>query len=82
MYHTPCFNLFILHNNSCDNQGSEINKNVLRFDILSFTQTFLYIYAYKLLVPAMCNGTSCAQVQELQQNHCGDNREDTLYIYR
>ena len=24
-HHNPCFNLFILHNNSFDNQGSEIN---------------------------------------------------------
>ena len=34
-----CFNLFILHNNSFDNQGSEINKNdiFLRFDRLPFT---------------------------------------------
>ena len=53
------FNLFVLNNNSFDNQGSEINKNdiFLRFDILSFTKSFfllrhiyiyiLYIYIYK-----------------------------------
>ena len=28
MHHNPCSNLFILHNNSFDNQGSEINKNI------------------------------------------------------
>ena len=27
VHHNPCFNLFIFHNNSFDNQGSEINKN-------------------------------------------------------
>ena len=27
VHHKPCFNLFMLHNNSFDNQGSEINKN-------------------------------------------------------
>ena len=39
VHHNPCFNLFILHNNSFNNQGSKINKNdiVLRFDIVSFT---------------------------------------------
>ena len=39
VHHNPCFNLFILHSNPFDNQGSEINKNdiFLRFDILSFT---------------------------------------------
>ena len=31
------------------------------------------------LVPAMCNRTSCAQVHELPQSHCGDNREGTLF---
>ena len=25
------------------------------------------------------NRTSCAQVHELPQSHCGDNREDTLF---
>ena len=49
VHHNPCFNLFILHSNPFDNQGSEINKNdiSLRFDILSFTKTFsLYLYIY------------------------------------
>ena len=43
LHHNPCFNLFILHSNPFDNQGSEINKNdiFLSFDILSFTKTFL-----------------------------------------
>ena len=47
-HHNPCFNLFKLHNNSFDNQGSEMNNNIfLRFSILSFTKTlFLYIYTY------------------------------------
>ena len=31
------------------------------------------------LVPTMCNRTSCAQVHELPQSHCGDNREGTLF---
>ena len=25
VHHNPCFNLFMLYNNSFDNQGSEIN---------------------------------------------------------
>ena len=45
VHHNPCFNLFILHSNPFDNQGSEINKNdiFLRFDILSFTKTFFLL---------------------------------------
>ena len=27
VHHNPCFNLFILHKNLFDNQGSEINEN-------------------------------------------------------
>ena len=27
VHHNPCFNLFKLHNNSFDNQGSKINKS-------------------------------------------------------
>ena len=33
------------------------------------------------LVPAMCNCTSCAQVYELPQSHCGNNREGTLFHF-
>ena len=32
-----------------------------------------------LLVPAMCNCTSCVQVHELPLSHCGDDRECTLF---
>ena len=34
MHHDPCFNLFILHSNPFENEGSEINKSdiFLRFD--------------------------------------------------
>ena len=30
------------------------------------------------LVPAMCNRTSCAQLHEFPQSHCGDKREGTF----
>ena len=45
VHHNPCFNLFILHYIPFDSQGSEINKNdiFLRFDILSFTNTFFLL---------------------------------------
>ena len=40
------FNLFILHNNSFDNQGSKINKNdiFLLFNILSFTKNSFLVH--------------------------------------
>ena len=44
---------------------------------------YMHVYALcfllSLLVPAMCNCTSCAPVHELPQSHCGDNREGTLF---
>ena len=35
VHHSPCLNLFILHNNSFDIQGSEINKNTI-FYVLTY----------------------------------------------
>ena len=32
-----------------------------------------------LLTVCIINRRSCAQVHELPQSHCGDNREDTLF---
>ena len=37
VHHNPCFNLFILHNNPFDNQGSKIKT------------TFFYVLTYCLL---------------------------------
>ena len=42
VHHNPCFNLFILHSNPFDNQGSEINKNDI-FNVLTYC---VYIYIY------------------------------------
>ena len=39
----------------------------------------IYMVLFGSLVPAMWNRTSCAQVHELPQSHCGDNREGTLF---
>ena len=44
VHHNPCFNLFILHNNSFDNQGSEINKSDIFF-------TFRHTVFYKNFLP-------------------------------
>ena len=38
LHHNPCFNLFILHNNSFDNQGNEINRNDI-FYVFSVIQS-------------------------------------------
>ena len=47
-------------------------------ELLSFWACF------GLLVPAMCNHTSCAQVHVLPKSHCGDNwdgKQIVIYIY-
>ena len=41
VHHSPCFNLLILHNNSFDNQRSEINESDV-FLLLTFRHTVFY----------------------------------------
>ena len=47
----------------------------------AFTGKFLYIYIYILCIyiHMYIYHTSCVQVHELPQSHCGDNREGTLF---
>ena len=53
--HNPCFNLFILHSNPFDNQGSEINKNdiFLRFDIAFYKNFLPTTHSINLRLPIM-----------------------------
>ena len=72
LHHNPGFNLFVLHNNSFDNQGSKINKNdvFILFVILSFTKLssnsfFLSIHKKatnntKVFLHILVNVFSCA----------------------
>ena len=47
VHHNACFNLFILHKNSFDNQRSEINKNdIFYFSTYCLLQKFYYIHIY------------------------------------
>ena len=48
IYHEPFFNLFILHDNLFDNQGSKINKNDIFcvFRHTAFYENSLCIYIY------------------------------------
>ena len=58
VHHNPCFNLFILHNNSFDNEGNETNKNgiFLRYDTLSFIITMnSTIYSKNILTHVFIN---------------------------
>ena len=41
---------------------------------------YIYINIYAIRTSNIyANRTSCAQVHELPQSHCGDNREGTLF---
>ena len=51
----------------------------ITYDHLYYAPCFACGALFGSLVPAMCNRTSCAQVHELPQSHCGDNREGTLF---
>ena len=53
VHHNHCFNLFILHSNPFDNEGSKINKNdiflrTVRHTVFykNFLPTHIYIYIY------------------------------------
>ena len=52
LHHNPCFNIFLLHHDSLDNQGRKINKNdvFLRFNILSFTTSFQATFFVEFLI--------------------------------
>ena len=57
----------------------------ITYDHLYYTPCLACWALFGPLVPAMCNRTSCAQVHELPQNHCGDNWVaycvHNIYIY-
>ena len=53
----------------------------ITYDQLHYAPCFVCWALVGLLVRAMCNHTSCAQVHELPQSHCGDNREGTLFSW-
>ena len=38
-----------------------------------------YMYIWYIWYIRLMNRTSCAQVHQLPQSHCGDNREGTLF---
>ena len=64
MHHTPCFNLFIPHNNLFDDQGSEINKNdtfctfrhtVFDENFLSTLSNLCFTLALNIYIRSFCN---------------------------
>ena len=50
-----------------------------------YVYIYIYICNHESNVPSrlspqwLCGKASCAQVRELPQSHCGDNREGTLF---
>ena len=61
---------------------------ILAFSVSRITYDYLYhapclaCWAlFSSLVPTMYKRTSCPQVHELPESHCGDNREDTLFSW-
>ena len=52
----------------------------ITYDHLYYALCFACWALFGSFVPAMCSHTSCAQVHELPQTHCGDNIYVILYI--
>ena len=53
----------------------------ITYDHLYYAPYFACWALFGSLVPAMCIHTSCAQVHELPQSHCGDNWKGTLFSW-
>ena len=53
----------------------------ITYDHLYYAPCFASWALFSLWVSAMCNRTSCAQVLEVPQSHCGDNWEGTLFSW-
>ena len=53
----------------------------ITYDHLYYTPCLACWVLFGSLVPAMCNRISCAQVHELPQSHCCDNREGILFSW-
>ena len=47
--------------------------------IYIYIYTYIYMYIIYIYITQLMHRTSCAQVHELPQCHCGDNREGTLF---
>ena len=61
MHHNACFNLFMHHNNSFDNQGSEINKNDI-FCISTYSLSRKRSSYYTLNKVKSCYRSSCIRL--------------------
>ena len=53
----------------------------ITYDHLDYAPCSACWAVFASLVPAMCNCTWYAQVHELPQSFCGDNREGTLFSW-
>ena len=72
-----------------DTQSAQISQKQDERNIYAIMKTmcppgyhhngFVATYALVHMMYGLMNRTSCAQVHELPQIHCGDNREGTLF---
>ena len=71
---------YMLLCSSCFCKISALCVSWITYDHLYCTPYLAYWALFGSLVPAICNRTSCAQVHELLQTHCGDNRVNGGHI--
>ena len=72
-----------------DTQSAQISQKQDERNIYAIMKTmyppgyhhngFVATHALGHMMYGTCNSTSCAQVHELPQSHCGDKREGTLF---
>ena len=72
---------YMLLCSSCFCEISALCVSWTTYDHFYYTPCIAFWALFGSLVPAMCNHTSYAQVHELPQSHCGDNRWAHCFIY-
>ena len=76
MHHNLCFNLFMLDNNSSDNQGNEINKNNI-FNILTY-----YFFIFFLIGIYSMQGWTATTKHGVTKKEAQKRLQDTHSLFR
>ena len=78
--HAVCRGSLVTHR-VLKSHRSKMVVSWITYDQLYYTPCFACWALFGSLVRAMCNHTLCAQVHQLPQSHCGDNREGALFSW-
>ena len=78
MHHKLCFNLFMLHDNLFDNQGTEKNKNDI---FCTFRHTLFYEYFLPTLLYSLSLSTGTEEPTEMAAKYLPNKKNVFLIIF-